>query len=45
MPIRDGDIDLESIGMSVEDLLDEAKRRVPTLEEVVQRFLEKQDIP
>ena len=45
IPIRDGDIDLESIGMSLEDLVDEANRRVPTLEEVVQRFLENEDDP
>ena len=45
IPIRDGDIDLESIGMSLEDLMDEANRRVPTLEEVVQRFLENEDDP
>ena len=38
LPIHDGDIDIESLDMSMGDLIQEAKRQVITSEEVIREF-------
>ena len=40
LPIRDGNIDIESLDMSVMDLIQEAKRQVITSEKLMRHFLE-----
>lgn len=43
LPIRNGDIDMESLGMSVAELVQEAKRQSASYHEVLEAFLGAQD--
>ena len=43
LPFRDGQIDMDSLGMSVAELVQEAKRRSASYHEVLKAFLDAQD--
>ena len=43
LPVRNGDIDLESLGSSIDQLIQDAKEQIPNVEEVIEGFLEAQN--